>query len=83
MVNQPNDHIFLELQRLKNYTFQISEEMYHIYTEYGYRIKELKQARQEIELLKKQIAEETKEKYAFKVNKELTEDQWNIYYSVS
>ena len=27
MVNQPNDHIFLELQRLKNYTFQISEEM--------------------------------------------------------
>tara|TARA_Y100000114_G_scaffold131887_1_gene130358 strand:+ start:360 stop:497 length:138 start_codon:yes stop_codon:yes gene_type:complete len=27
MVNQPRDHIFLELQRLKNYTFQISEEM--------------------------------------------------------
>ena len=45
------------------------------YTEYGYRgLEELKQARQEIELLKRQIAEETKEKYAlFKRIKELTE----------
>ena len=46
------------------------------YTEYGYRgLEELKQARQEIELLNKQIAEETKEKYALlKRIKELTED---------
>ena len=35
------------------------------YTEYGYRgLEELKAANEKIELLKKQIAEETKEKYS-------------------
>ena len=35
------------------------------YTEYGYRgLEELKAARIQIDLLKKQIAEETKEKYS-------------------
>lgn len=34
------------------------------YTEYGYRgVEELKKLQNEIDLLKKQIAEETKEKY--------------------
>ena len=34
------------------------------YTEYGYRgLEEVKKLQNEIELLKKQIAEETKEKY--------------------
>ncbi len=46
------------------------------YTEYGYRgLEELKQAHQEIDLLKKQIAEEVKEKYIlYKRIKELTEE---------
>lgn len=46
------------------------------YTEYGYRgLEEMKTLQSEIELLKKQIAEETKEKYdAYKRIKELTEE---------
>ena len=36
------------------------------YTEYGYRgLEEVKNLQNEIQLLKKQIAEETKEKYQF------------------
>tara|TARA_Y100001937_G_scaffold25668_1_gene36813 strand:- start:3619 stop:3849 length:231 start_codon:yes stop_codon:yes gene_type:complete len=46
------------------------------YTEYGYRgLEELKAANEKIELLKKQIAEETKEKYSlYKRIKELNEE---------
>ena len=46
------------------------------YTEYGYRgLEELKSANQKIELLKKQLAEETKEKYTlYNRIKELNEE---------
>ena len=46
------------------------------YTEYGYRgLEELKSANEKIELLKKQIAEETKEKYVlYNRIKELSEE---------
>jgi len=46
------------------------------YTEYGYRgLEEVKSARSEIEMLKKQIAEEVKAKYeAYKKIKELQEE---------
>ena len=46
------------------------------YTEYGYRgLEELKVSNEKIELLKKQIAEETKEKYGlYNRIKELSEE---------
>ena len=46
------------------------------YTEYGYRgLEELKAANDKIELLKKQLAEETKEKYTLYTRiKELNEE---------
>ena len=50
------------------------------YTEYGYRgLEELKVANDKIELLKKQIAEETKEKYIlYNRVKELNEEIFAI-----
>ena len=50
------------------------------YTEYGYRgLEELKSANEKIELLKKQIAEETKEKYTlYNRIKELNEEIFAI-----